>query len=595
MTRTPTRDHQPEDVLGKAYDAKLMVWLWRFVKPHWRLLLASLMFIPITTFFDLAQPYIIKIAIDSHIAARDLHGLGGVVLLYLGAVILGALGSFGELWFLQLLGQKSMHALRLATYRHVVRLRSSYFDRVPTGRILTRMTNDIENINEMFASGVVTIVADLVRLIAIVITMLVLNYKLALLTFSTIPLLIALVIWARNVMRTSFREIRVKLAAMNALVAEHIVGIRVVQLFRRERRAQRDYDQLNHEYRNAYLGAIRADSAMYAVVEAIGIISGALIAWYSGYNIGEGALTVGLVVAFIEYVNRFFAPVRDLSTKYAVMQSAMAAAERIAGLLETDEPDAPKVVAPPVPAVPADVLIRFDNLSFSYQAGEEVLRGVSFDIRRGETVAVVGATGSGKSTLIRLLARLYDPSGGAVLFDGKDVRDYRPEDLRRRITAVSQDVVMFSGTVGENVRLGKLDATDEAVHEALQTVGATRILRGQGKIEEMRVTERGNNFSAGERQLIAFARALLRDSEVLVLDEATAQIDPETESVIETALKRLLSGRTTLVIAHRLSTVRRADRIVVLSRGQVAEQGSRKELLERGGLYAALEKTFASH
>ena len=595
-----------EQVLGKAYDARLMARLWPFVRPHWRLCVLALVLIPVAIAFEIAQPYILKQAIDDHIAIKSLDGLGLLAGLYVGFVILQALSSYGQLYALQLLGQRSMHELRLATFRHVITRRAAFYDRMPVGRLLTRMTNDVENINEMFASGVITLVADFAKLLAIVGMMLYLDVRLTLITFLTLPLLVMVVAWARKIMRTSFREIRVKLAAMNTYLQEHLSGIKVVQLFGRERRAARDYDRINGAHRDAYLGAIRADSGMYALVEAIGIVSVAGIVWYAGARIGETALTVGLIVAFVEYVNKFFVPVRDFSAKYTVMQSAMASAERIVALLDTEEHDAPARIptsaAPATatstrdseaaPAASPDIAVEFEDVEFAYRDGEQVLRGISFRVPRGQAVAVVGATGSGKSTIIRLLTRLYEPQTGRVMAFGRDVRDQPVAELRRRVAVVTQDVFMFSGTVAENVRLGRLDASDEDVAAALARVGADRMLARRGVDQDAEISERGSNFSAGERQLIAFARALVRDPEVLILDEATAHVDPESERLIERGLEALTAGRTNLIIAHRLSTIRRADQIVVLQRGRIAEQGSRAELLARGGLYARLERTF---
>jgi ATP-binding cassette subfamily B protein len=452
------------------------------------------------------------------------------------------------------------------------------------------MTNDVETINEIFSSGVVTLIADFIKMAAIIAMMLALDVRLTLMTFVTLPVLIVVVLYARGIMRTSFRQIRVKLAAMNSFVQEHVSGMKVVQLFGREARAASEYDQLNGDHRDAYLGAIRADASMYAVVEAIGVCSAASIAWYSGANIGDTGLTVGLVVAFIEYINKFFIPVRDLSAKYTVMQSAMAASERIVALLDTDEPDAP--ARSDIADDQGDDAVAFEQVHFGYRKGEPVLQGIDMNIRRGDTVAVVGATGSGKSTIIRLLTRLYEPQEGTIRLAGKDILGIPVDELRRRVTVVSQDVFLFSGTVGENVRLGRPDATDAEVEDALDRVGALRLLKRRGQGLDEKVSERGSNFSSGEKQLISFARALIRDPELLVLDEATAHVDPEVEGLIETALTALMAGRTTLVVAHRLSTIRRADQIVVLSHGKVAEAGTHDSLVEADGMYARLERTF---
>jgi ATP-binding cassette subfamily B protein len=593
-----------EAVLGKAYDAQLMKRLWTFVRPHWRLLLAALVAMPIAVGLELAQPYLLKVAIDEHIAVRQLDGLGRIAALYALLVALQAVVSYAELFFLQLLGQRSMHDLRLSTYRHVLAQRHAFFDRIPVGRLLTRMTNDIESINEMFASGMITILADGVKLVSIVVMMLLLDVELTFYTFLTLPLLLFLVEYARRIMRSSFRAIRVQIAAMNAFVQEHLSGIKVVQLFGRQGPASRDYDQLNAAHRDAHLGAIRADASMYAFVEAIGVLSIACVAWHAGGEIGDGAFTVGLVVAFIEYIHKFFIPVRDLSAKYTVMQQAMAASERIVALLDTSEPDAPPPARPVAPAgsrttarpdqqpAAARIAIAFDQVRFAYRPGETILDGVSFTVARGETVAVVGATGSGKSTLIKLLTRLYEVDGGSIRLAGRDIRELPTTELRQRLTLVSQDVFLFAGTLAENIELGRLGVDRAAITAALARVGGDRLLANRDRGLDAPVSERGSNFSAGERQLIAFARALVRDPEILILDEATAHVDPEAETLIETGLAALMEGRTSLVIAHRLSTIARADRLLVMERGRIAESGSRSELLARGGLYAALERAF---
>lgn len=585
----------PERALGKAYDTRLMRRLWTFIRPHWRLLVLALMILPLTVGFEVAQPYLLKVAIDDHIAAHQLSGLGTIVILYLVLVALQAAGTYGQIYALQLLGQRSMHDLRNTTYRHVVGQRAAFFDRMPVGRLLTRMTNDVENLNEMF-SILVTLIHDVAKLVTIVVIMVVLNLELTLMTFITLPLLLVVVEYTRRLMRHSFRQIRVKIAAMNAFLQEHLSGLKVVQMFARERRATRDYNKINADHRDAYLSAIRADATMYALVEAIGVISVASIAWFAGGRIGQGALTVGLVVAFIEYINKFFIPVRDLSAKYTVMQSAMAATERIVGLLDTREPDAPtdrtEGTLAQVPRK-SENAVELRDVHFSYRPGETVLDGASLDVPRGSTVAVVGATGSGKSTIIKLIARLYEPQQGIIRVGGRDVREIDAEALRRQITVVTQDVFLFAGSVADNVRLGTDGLSDDDVKSALARVGMSEVLARRGETIDAEVAEQGKNFSAGERQLIAFARALARDPEVLVLDEATAHVDPEVEDKIERGLAALMTGRTTLVIAHRLSTIRHADSIAVMAHGRVAEHGSREALIGRGGLYARLERTFA--
>ena len=603
-----------EVVLGKAYDIVLLRRLWPFVAQHPRLLLASILLMPCSIAFELAQPYIVKLALVNHIAIGQTAGLGLLALMYAALVVGQSVSSFFEQSNVQLLGQRSMHSLRLAIYDHVLAQRAGFFDRMPVGRLMTRMTNDIENINEMFAQGVVTLIADFVKMAVIVVIMLVLDWQLTLLTFMTMPLLWALVRYARGAMRRSFREIRLRLAAMNSFVQEHLSGIRVVQFLGRTEAAGRHYNQINAAHRDAYLESIRADAAMYAMVEAIGVLAIGLVAWFAARRLGADAkaavVAVGTVAVFIEYINKFFIPVRDLSAKYAVMQGAMAAAERITSLLDTNEPDGtarplgpdasptPDFAKPdsgaatsniPPPA-DANTAVAFQHVSFGY-GDDLVLRNVTLAVPRGATVAVVGATGSGKSTLIKLLARLYETQAGNIELFGTDIATLPLEVVRKRITVVSQDVMLFAGTLYENIALGSAIERSK-VEAAVASVGLAHILGARGLDLDTVVRERGANFSTGERQLIAFCRALVRNPEVLVLDEATAHVDPQAERLIETGVAALMKDRTTLVIAHRLSTIRNAAMIVVMDKGRVIETGTHDELVARGGMYAALERTF---
>jgi ATP-binding cassette subfamily B multidrug efflux pump len=594
-----------EAKLGKAYDMDLVRRLWPYLRQQGRLLWIAMLLVPLTICLELAQPYVLKVAITDHIAVGKPAGLELLALAMLGLILAQAASSYVEQWAIQLLGQRAMHRLRLDMFDHVLAQRVAYFDRMPVGRLMTRMTNDIESINEMFAQGVVTLFADFVKMIAIIVIMLTLSVQLTLLTALTFPLLILLVNYARRAMRRSFREIRVRLAAMNSFAQEHLSGLRVIQLMARQDVAGREYDQINAGHRDAYKESIKADAAMYALVEAISVLAIALVAWLAARGVGADAratadvvATVGLVAVFIEYLGKFFIPIRDLSAKYAVMQGAMAALERITELLDTSEPDAPPLPAPETPPAPGteDAMVAFDDVRFGYGA-EQVLRGVTFAIPRGSTVAVVGATGSGKSTLIKLLTRLYERDAGAIRLAGADIRTLPVQQLRQRVTVVSQDVFLFAGTIADNVRLDASPATitDAEVQQALDRVGLTALLArraGDTSPLQVAVTERGGNLSAGERQLLAFARALVRAPDVLVLDEATAHVDPEAEKFIEAGVKALMSGRTTLVIAHRLSTIRGADQIVVMERGEVVERGTHDTLVAAGGAYATLERTF---
>ena len=608
MPRLPPRPRragiEAEAVLGKAYDLRLLRRLARYVRPHAILLAGWIVLTGVRIGFELAQPWLIAYVLQHHLLGKDLAALPLDALGYVGLVLGQNAAMFCEQWLVQLAGQRTMHDLRIAIFDHVLAQRAAFFDRIPVGRLMTRMTNDIESLNEMFAQGAITIIGDAMKATAIVVIMMVVDVELSLMTFVTLPLLFVIVEYARRAMRTSFRQIRVRLAAMNAFAQEHLFGIRVVQLLGRGAVAQREYDEINAGHRDAYLLQIRADAAMYALVEAIGYIAiGGVLWWASGHR-AQDAVMIGVVVAFMEYINKFFEPIRDLSAKYAVMQGAMAASERIFQLLDTDEldgaaedeagddgttkPDAP----PPRPNLggPAVELI---GVHFSYGA-EPVLRGIDLRVPRGATVAIVGATGSGKSTLIKLLTRLYERDRGAIRIDGVDVRDLPLGALRDRITVVSQDVILFAGTLEDNIMLGKPYSRDRLV-AAVHRVGLDRALVRRDTGLQTPVAERGANFSAGERQLVAFARALLRDPEILILDEATAHVDPEAEELIEKGVAALMTGRTTLVIAHRLSTIRNADLIVVMDKGQIVEQGRHDDLVARGGTYAALERTFRRH
>jgi ATP-binding cassette subfamily B multidrug efflux pump len=588
---------EAEAVLGKAYDIRLIRRLWKYIRPHSTLLVAWFVFMLVTIGFELAQPYLFMYSLQHHILGGNIDALPIDAAAFVGLVVAQNLSSFCEQWFLQLAGQRTMHDLRIAIFDHVLAQRAAFFDRIPVGRLMTRMTNDIESLNEMFSQGAITIIADAVKAIVIIVIMLSIDVALSLMTFVTLPLLFVLVEYARRAMRKSFRQIRVRLAAMNAFAQEHLFGIRVVQLLGRDKISQREYDEINAGHRDAYLLQIRADAAMYALVEAIGYIAvGGILWWASGHR-AEDAATIAVVVVFIEYINKFFVPIRDLSAKYAVMQGAMAASERIFQLLDTAEYDGgtPSALSATRPETddnrPANpIAVELAGVQFSYGA-EPILRGVDVRVPRGATVAVVGATGSGKSTIIKLLTRLYERDAGSIRIDGVDVRDIPLKELRRRITVVSQDVVLFAGSLADNIALGQ-PYERALLEQAVHRVGLDKALVRRGTDVTAPVSERGSNFSAGERQLVAFARALLRDPEILVLDEATAHVDPEAEELIERGVHELMKGRTTLVIAHRLSTIRNADLIVVVDKGQVIEQGTHTELVAKGGLYAALEKTF---
>ncbi len=583
----PARRAAGDEILGKALDRTLLRRVFGYVWPYRRPLAVAVALLPVVSLCEIAQPYLLKRAIDEHIAVGRAAGLARIGLAYLAALT-GQYGAgFAQIYLTQLVGQRGMNALRLAVHRHVLSLSASFFDRTPVGRLMTRLTSDIEALNEMFASGLVSLLGDSIRLLFILTAIVAIDWRLALFSMAAAPVLFGIAGLFRRLVRDAFREIRLKLARMNAFLQEHLSGMKVVQAFAQEARVDHEFDVINLEYRKANARAISADAALYAIVEAVGSIAVAALLWHGGGRIARGTLTVGVLVAFVEYLGKFFAPIRDLSTKYTVMQQAMAAAERVFSLLDTVEPDAPPA-AQPAPVGPAAPLIRLEDVTFGYRADRPVLDGVSLSVAAGETVAIVGATGAGKSTIIKLLPRLYDVQRGVIRVGGADVRQLDPRALRRRIVVVSQDVFMFAGSLRDNVALGDAALSDERIWEAARRVGADRVIASRPGGLDARVIERGANFSGGERQLVAFARALARDPEILILDEATASVDPETERVIERGIAELMRGRTSIVIAHRLSTVQRASRILVLQKGRVVEEGTHDALLAAGGFYARL-------
>ena len=583
--------HEPDDeVLGKAYDARLMARVWRVTRPHGRLVLASLILFPLVALLELLQPYLVKLAIDEHILRRDWVGLGRVAGIFLAVLLVLYALRMAQAYLTQLTGQRVMYDLRNALFAHLERLDAPFFDRNPVGRLMTRVLNDVEAINELFTSGVVSILGDVLTLAGVVIIMLGMNWELALVTFSLVPLLVLASGYFRVRARDSYRLVRTRLARLNAFLQESLQGMSVIQLFARERRERALFAELNGDLRRGQFRSTVYDASLYATVEAVGSAAVALLLWYGGGEVVRGALTFGGLVAFLEYTHRFFLPIRDLGAKYQVMQAAVVAAERIFGLLDTEPAVRPRASAVTVPAAAGSTpAVEFRNVWFAYQGEEWVLRDCSFSVARGEQVALVGPTGEGKTTIARLMIRAYDVGRGQVLVEGRDVRDWGLRELRRHVGLIPQEVFLFSGTVEANLKLGRDGAVTEAqVRDAVQAANASRLVEALpgGLAEEIR--ERGANLSQGQRQLLAIARALIYNPSVLALDEATSSVDPESEALIREALARLLAGRTSVVIAHRLSTIQRADRILVLHKGRVREAGRHAELLAQRGLYARL-------
>lgn len=605
-------DPYEESALGKAYDADLMRRLLTYVRPYRRRVLAAVLLILLSSSLQLVGPLATAVALDLFVrpfetppeimsgVSRWVHnalaqsevevsagaGLAAVALVYLISLMLAFVVLYAQGYVMQMMGQHIMLDLRRDIYRHLHRLPLAFFDRHPVGRLVTRVTNDVDALNELFTAGIVAILGDVLLLLGIMAVLFWLDWRLALVSFCILPLLAVLTLWFKLKARHSYREVRVKLARINAYMQEHISGMSVVQLFGREEKSFGEFSTINDAHRLANIRAIYYYAIYYPGVELITAVGLALILWYGGVQVLSGLLSVGALVAFLQYAQRFYQPLADLSEKYNILQAAMASSERIFGLL-----DEPIVMHSPVAAYRPESVrgeVEFDAVSFAYLENEPVLEDLSLHIEPGETVAVVGHTGAGKSTLANLLLRFYDVQDGAVRVDGVDIRQWELRSLRRAIAMVLQDVFLFSGTVAENIRLGEDAIDSDRLRWAAGEVHALDFIERLPRGFAAPVLERGAGLSVGQKQLIAFARALAFDPRILILDEATSSIDTETEQRIQSALQRLQEGRTSLVIAHRLSTIQRADRIIVLHRGRLREQGTHQELLAQRGIYHRL-------
>jgi ATP-binding cassette, subfamily B, multidrug efflux pump len=575
--------------LGKAYDARLVRRLWTFVRPYRGVFWGALLLSPVNQVFSLVQPYLLMVGIDRYVAAGDTSGLGRLAVVFAIAVVGEFASYYGQSYLTMLVAQRSLADLRVRLFTHLQRLPLSYFDRTPVGKLVSRVTTDVDVLNEMFAAGAMTIVLDVLKLVGIVAFMCWINWQMAIVSLLLLgPMTLAIDFFRRRA-RVTYRQIRERIARINGFLQESITGMAVVQLSAREGPTFAEFDRLNRDHRDANLWSNRYEAALFSLVEAVSTVSIALMLWRGGTLHAAGAIEVGMVIAFIQYIQQFFVPIRDFSAKYAVMQSSMTAAERIFALL--DEPAEPAPAAPRRPDAVRGA-IEFEQVWFAYKAPEGrepewVLRDLSFRIAPGEQVAIVGATGSGKTTIIKLLDRLYVAQRGRILVDGIDVREWDAGALRRRIAVVLQDVFLFSGSIADNVTLGTPGIDLATVEAAGRHVHAHEFVERLGGYQAQ-LRERGSNLSSGQRQLLAFARALAHDPAVLVMDEATSSVDPETEWLVQDALEKLLAGRTAVVIAHRLSTIEHADRILVLHKGQLREEGTHAELLARGGIYARL-------
>ena len=595
-----------DEIIGKAYDARLMRRLLQYLRPYSRQVGLALVAIVVGGAAQLAQPYLFKVAIDRYIANGQLAGLENLAALYLGIVAVAFAAEYAQTWLLQLTGQRIMFDLPMAIYGHLQRLDVRYYDRNPVGRLMTRVTSDVDVLNDLFTSGVVSVIGDVFLLVGIMVVMIGMNWRLALVAFAVLPLIALIAQWFRRNVRDSYRVVRGWIARINAFLQENITGMSTVQLFRREGLNFTRFAEIDARHRDANIESIFYYATFYPAIEAVGALASALIIWYGGGSVLAGTLTLGALVAFLQYSQRFFRPISDMSEKFNILQSAMASSERIFKLL-----DEPVTIAPPARPVArpegATGHIAFDHVWFAYNAApvarsvrlqpdpglesgtpDYVLRDVSFEVKPGERVGIVGATGAGKTTLINLLLRFYDVTGGRITIDGVDIRRLDLAELRGLFGLVLQDVYLFSGTIGENIRLGNQAMDEGRVRRAAEAVHADGFIERLPHGYEAAVAERGSTLSVGQKQLLSFARALASDPRVLMLDEATSSVDTETELLVRDALRVLMAGRTTIAIAHRLSTIQDMDKILVLHKGRLRESGTHQELLAQRGIYFKL-------
>jgi ATP-binding cassette subfamily B multidrug efflux pump len=620
---------QEEEVLGKAYDSRLMKRLLGYLRPYKWQVVVALLSIVLKAGADVLGPFLTKTAIDKYLSSASAHnhsildrflssrplvGIAQLGLAYLLLLLLSFGLEYTQTYLMQWTGLKVMFDLRSQIFRHLQHMHIGFFDKNPVGRLVTRVTTDVDALNEMFTSGVVAIFEDVFVLAGIVLIMLGMNWWLALITFAVLPLIFWATMVFRKSVRDSYRRIRTAIARINSYLQEHVTGMVVLQLFNREKRAYSSFDRVNAQHMDAYKDAIMAYALYYPVVEVLSSIAIAMVIYFGGFGVLRGAVTIGVLTAFMQYAQRFFRPIQDLSDKYNILQSAMASSERVFKLLDTPV----EITSPTQPRKASGAgRIEFDHVWFAYRqiensddkpliavtsnghgvidakAGEEtkaetydwILRDVSFTIEPGETVAIVGHTGAGKTTIISLLMRFYDIQKGAIRIDGVDIRQMELNDLRRRFGVVLQDPFLFTGTIENNIRLGSNWITDEQIETAAENVNVADFVRSLPEGFKAPVLERGSTMSTGQKQLISFARALAHTPKILVLDEATSSVDTETEIRVREALTRMVEGRTSVIIAHRLSTIQRADKIIVMHKGHVREIGSHQELLAQRGIY----------
>ncbi len=577
-----------DEILGKAYDGRLVRRFMVYLRLYKGKIFLALILVVGTSITDLAGPFLTKLAIDNYIALGRAADLWQILILFILALIAGFILRYWQTYLMQSVGQRVMYDLRVALFSHVQRLSLSFFDRNPVGRLMSRLTSDVDALNELLSNGLVAIIGDLVTLFAVSIIMLILDWRLAIIMFVVLPFVILFSRLFQRYMRDSFRQVRIRLAKINGFLQENVSGMLVVQLFNRESRAFNQFQGLNQSYFDATVRSALVFALFFPMVGLLAAVATAGLLWFGGRGVLEGAVSFGVLVAFFQYIQRAFQPIQDLAEKYNILQGAMAASERLFGLMD-EKPSIEDVANPQQFERPFRGQIDFKNVSFSYVEDEPVLKNVSFHIPAGTSVALVGATGAGKTSIISLLTRFYDIQGGQILVDGKDIKLVRQAELRRHIGIVLQDPVLFSGTIASNIRLLDESISDEQVQAAARFVNASQFIDRFEDGYNHEVKERGANLSVGQRQLLAFARSIAFNPEVLlVLDEATSSVDTENEALIQEALQKLMQDRTSIIIAHRLSTIRHVDTIIVLHKGQIVESGTHEELLARRGFYYRL-------
>jgi ATP-binding cassette subfamily B protein len=581
------QDYNSEDeVLGKAYDSRLMKRLLTYIKPYKKYVIFAILLNMVVAALEPVRPLLTKIAIDDYILHSNYKGLMWISLLLLASLVLQSVIQYFLTYYTQLLGQKTLYDLRMQLFSHTQKLALKFFDKTPIGRLVTRTTNDVESLGEMFSSGIVMVFSDIFIIVWILVFMFFMDIRLSLVTLSVLPVLVYGTFLFRKKVRESYRDVRLHLARLNSYMQEHVTGMNVVQIFNKEKDELKRFSGINSDYRESNVKSIFYYAVFYPAVELLSSIAIGLIIWYGGGEIVQGSLTIGVLFAFIQYTEMFFRPIRDLSEKYNILQTAMASSERIFKLLDNqtfvNNPENPVKIE----RIKGE--IEFKNVWFAYNDEEWVLKDISFKINPGQTIAIVGHTGAGKTSIINILTRFYDIQKGSILIDGINIKDMDKRELRKYISTVLQDVYLFSGTISTNISMDNNYIPQEKLFEAAKVVGAERFVNSlPGKYNEV-VKERGATLSVGQKQLISFARALAYDPQILILDEATSSVDTETEILIQKAIEKLLVGRTAIVIAHRLSTIQSADKIIVLHKGEIRETGNHQELLAKRGIYYKL-------